>query len=99
MSQNSIIPFLKDYLINFLIRPFLLDTNELVYIMGDMCCFCMEMANILAVTIRLGQFADRDVNVAMIFLLMLSPFDLLCRSFFFFPSLYFHRFWVPLNKE
>gem|GEM_PF-5504426 len=28
MSKNSIIPFLKDYLINFLIRPFLLDTND-----------------------------------------------------------------------
>lgn len=31
MSKNSIIPFLKDYLINFLTRPFLLDTNELSY--------------------------------------------------------------------
>gem|GEM_PF-3550096 len=28
MSKNSIIPFLKDYLINFLTSPFLLDTNE-----------------------------------------------------------------------
>ena len=28
MSKNSIIHFLKDYLIKFLIRPFLLDTNE-----------------------------------------------------------------------
>ena len=27
MSKNSIIPFLKDYLINFLTSPFLLDTN------------------------------------------------------------------------
>ena len=32
MSKNSIIPFLKDYLINFLTRPFLLDTNVLIYI-------------------------------------------------------------------
>ena len=32
MSKNSIIPFLKDYLINFLTRPFLLDTNEIKYI-------------------------------------------------------------------
>lgn len=31
MSKNSIVPFLKDYLINYLIRPFLLDTNELHY--------------------------------------------------------------------
>ena len=30
MSKNSIIPFLKDYLINFLTSPFLLDTNESV---------------------------------------------------------------------
>lgn len=30
MSKNSIVPFLKDYLIKFLTRPFLLDTNELV---------------------------------------------------------------------
>jgi len=29
MSKNSIVPFLKDYLIKFLTRPFLLDTNEL----------------------------------------------------------------------
>ena len=28
MSKNSIIPFLKNYLINFLTSPFLLDTNE-----------------------------------------------------------------------
>lgn len=28
MSKNSIVPFLKDYLIKFLTRPFLLDTNE-----------------------------------------------------------------------
>ena len=28
MSKNSIIPFLKDYLINFLTSPFLLDTND-----------------------------------------------------------------------
>ena len=32
MSKNSIIPFLKDYLINFLTSPFLLDTNEFKYI-------------------------------------------------------------------
>ena len=31
MSKNSIIPFLKDYLINFLTSPFLLDTNEKGY--------------------------------------------------------------------
>ena len=30
MSKNSIVPFLKDYLIKFLTRPFLLDTNEKV---------------------------------------------------------------------
>ena len=29
MSKNSIVPFLKDYLIKFLTRPFLLDTNEI----------------------------------------------------------------------
>ena len=34
MSKNSIIPFLKDYLINFLTRPFLLDTNEIKYKYG-----------------------------------------------------------------
>lgn len=32
MSKNSIILFLKDYLIKFLTRPFLLDTNEIEYI-------------------------------------------------------------------
>ena len=31
MSKNSIVPFLKDYLIKFLTRPFLLDTNEVIY--------------------------------------------------------------------
>lgn len=31
MSKNSIVPFLKDYLIKFLTRPFLLDTNDLKY--------------------------------------------------------------------
>ena len=31
MSKNSIVPFLKDYLIKFLTRPFLLDTNDLNY--------------------------------------------------------------------
>lgn len=29
MSKNSIVPFLKDYLIKFLTRPFLLDTNDM----------------------------------------------------------------------
>ena len=28
MSKNSIVPFLKDYLIKFLTRPFLLDTID-----------------------------------------------------------------------
>ena len=32
MSKNSIVPFLKDYLIKFLTRPFLLDTNVFTYI-------------------------------------------------------------------
>ena len=32
MSKNSIVPFLKDYLIKFLTRPFLLDTNDFSYI-------------------------------------------------------------------
>ena len=32
MSKNSIVPFLKDYLIKFLTRPFLLDTNGLYYV-------------------------------------------------------------------
>ena len=31
MSKNSIVPFLKDYLIKFLTRPFLLDTNDVRY--------------------------------------------------------------------
>ena len=31
MSKNSIVPFLKDYLIKFLTRPFLLDTNVRLY--------------------------------------------------------------------
>ena len=31
MSKNSIIPFLKNYLINFLTSPFLLDTNVFNY--------------------------------------------------------------------
>ena len=31
MSKNSIVPFLKDYLIKFLTRPFLLDTNDFNY--------------------------------------------------------------------
>ena len=30
MSKNSIVPFLKDYLIKFLTRPFLLDTNDFI---------------------------------------------------------------------
>ena len=32
MSKNSIVPFLKDYLIKFLTRPFLLDTNDTEFI-------------------------------------------------------------------
>ena len=32
MSKNSIVLFLKDYLIKFLTRPFLLDTNDKKYI-------------------------------------------------------------------
>ena len=35
MSKNSIVPFLKDYLIKFLTRPFLLDTNEMIYLSGS----------------------------------------------------------------
>ncbi len=35
MSKNSIIPFLKDYLINFLTSPFLLDTNDIIYIFNN----------------------------------------------------------------
>ena len=34
MSKNSIIPFLKDYLINFLTRPFLLDTNDVILLIA-----------------------------------------------------------------
>ena len=33
MSKNSIVPFLKDYLIKFLTRPFLLDTNDFSHIL------------------------------------------------------------------
>ena len=36
MSKNSIVPFLKDYLIKFLTRPFLLDTNELTTIFSTL---------------------------------------------------------------
>ena len=36
MSKNSIIPFLKDYLINFLTSPFLLDTNDTFHIIRVM---------------------------------------------------------------
>ena len=38
MSKNSIVPFLKDYLIKFLTRPFLLDTNDkgLIPVVGRM---------------------------------------------------------------
>lgn len=31
ISKNSIVPFLKDCLIKFLTRPFLLDTNDKLY--------------------------------------------------------------------
>ena len=31
ISKNSIVLFLKDYLIKFLTRPFLLDTNDNTY--------------------------------------------------------------------
>ena len=37
MSKNSIVPFLKDYLIKFLTRPFLLDTNVFFYLF-----FCVK---------------------------------------------------------
>ncbi len=38
MSKNSIVPFLKDYLIKFLTRPFLLDTNDIYYYIDAGCC-------------------------------------------------------------
>ena len=44
MSKNSIIPFLKDYLINFLTSPFLLDTNERNYLLMKMNLFLMMKA-------------------------------------------------------
>ena len=36
MSKNSIVPFLKDYLIKFLTRPFLLDTNDIEFIIHSL---------------------------------------------------------------
>ena len=39
MSKNSIVPFLKDYLIKFLTRPFLLDTNVLSFQIKPDCAF------------------------------------------------------------
>ena len=39
MSKNSIIPFLKDYLINFLTSPFLLDTNEIFLLFMGLVLF------------------------------------------------------------
>ena len=49
MSKNSIIPFLKDYLINFLTSPFLLDTNDIGY-----------KTQKLAVKPNLGQIVMRE---------------------------------------
>lgn len=40
MSKNSIVPFLKDYLIKFLTRPFLLDTNEQKNQNSFLFCLC-----------------------------------------------------------
>ncbi|WP_366142818.1 zinc ribbon domain-containing protein [uncultured Bacteroides sp.] len=37
MSKDSIFPFLKDNLINFLTRPFLLDTNDII---NMFCKYC-----------------------------------------------------------
>ena len=43
MSKNSIIPFLKDYLINFLTSPFLLDTNDVMNFMELLENMAMDM--------------------------------------------------------
>ena len=51
MSKNSIVPFLKDYLIKFLTRPFLLDTNDfqiknlhvLLYMINECITFAQRM--------------------------------------------------------
>ena len=47
MSKNSIVPFLKDYLIKFLTRPFLLDTNgpELKGFLILLKCKCLNGTN------------------------------------------------------
>lgn len=66
MSKNSIVPFLKDYLIKFLTRPFLLDTNEmrikiskLLYetVQEDYCIiFCSVIQNVVKNSILMNVF-------------------------------------------
>ena len=51
MSKNSIVPFLKDYLIKFLTRPFLLDTNEIGH---NFTLSSMDKKPRLAIEIKLG---------------------------------------------
>ena len=55
MSKNSIIPFLKDYLINFLTSPFLLDTNVILY---NYFVSCKILVNISREVSLLISFQD-----------------------------------------
>ena len=56
MSKNSIIPFLKDYLINFLTSPFLLDTNGPKYKNHDTHHFLKKIVTELFVRLNEKQY-------------------------------------------
>lgn len=56
MSKNSIVPFLKDYLIKFLTRPFLLDTNESTI-------FMFTFISIMAVGVLIGYPLRRKQSI------------------------------------
>ena len=61
MSKNSIIPFLKDYLINFLTSPFLLDTNDKQSIMRKkMINLSASLLGVVAVTATLFSCSNQQ---------------------------------------
>ncbi len=64
MSKNSIVPFLKDYLIKFLTRPFLLDTIDNIYKISSAAVFVWPVVCYILLYNKPESGTQRPVGIA-----------------------------------